>query len=217
MARGSPAIGRAPPRMPTLCPSAAVRYVPTGPATRRRPRRCCTRAQAACTTATPAAGSSPSGRSLARSASEGTAASADVVSRGRAGRRVVGAMAAMPFDEWTPRAHQFLRVTLRSIPPWRWPAALWLYRASGRTAPEPPGTLLLHRLPGHGRHFGGAAWPVRCWPRPSAGARGGGCAPWRSTPGSTTAAPARSTLSVGLRGGGLHAARSAGCRAACRC
>ena len=28
--------------------------------------------------------------------------------------------------------------TLRSIPPWRWPAALWLYRASGRTAPEPP-------------------------------------------------------------------------------
>lgn len=23
-------------------------------------------------------------------------------------------------------------------PPWRWPAALWLYRASGRTGPEPP-------------------------------------------------------------------------------
>ena len=44
----------------------------------------------------------------------------------------------MPYDEWTPRAHRFLRVTLRSIPPWRWPAALWLYRASGRTAPEPP-------------------------------------------------------------------------------
>ncbi len=47
-------------------------------------------------------------------------------------------MAAMPFDEWTPRAYGFLRVTLRSIPPWRWPAALLLYRASGRTAPEPP-------------------------------------------------------------------------------
>ena len=52
--------------------------------------------------------------------------------------RVAGAMAAMPYDQWTPRAHAFLRSTLRSIPPWRWPAALWLYRASGRTAPEPP-------------------------------------------------------------------------------
>jgi len=44
----------------------------------------------------------------------------------------------MPYDEWTPRAYRFLRATLRSIPLWRWPAALWLYRASGRTAPEPP-------------------------------------------------------------------------------
>ena len=52
--------------------------------------------------------------------------------------QVAGALAAMPFDEWTPRAHAFLRVTLRSIPAWRWPAALRLYRASGRTAPEPP-------------------------------------------------------------------------------
>jgi len=75
------------------------------------------------------------GRALGQ---DGNAASADVVSVAEMDAHVVGAMAAMPYDEWTPRAHQFLRVTLRSIPPWRWPGALWLYRASGRTTPEPP-------------------------------------------------------------------------------
>jgi len=74
-------------------------------------------------------------RALAR---EGTTASGDVVRVVEADGRVVGAMAAMAFAEWTPRAKRFLRVTLRSIPPWRWARALWLYRASGRTAPEPP-------------------------------------------------------------------------------
>ncbi|CAN5510786.1 hypothetical protein BH20ACT19_BH20ACT19_09660 [soil metagenome] len=69
---------------------------------------------------------------------EGTAASADVVTVAELEGRTVGAMAAMPFAEWSPRAHAFLRVTLRSIPPWRWPRALWLYRASGRNSPEPP-------------------------------------------------------------------------------
>lgn len=70
--------------------------------------------------------------------SDGTAASADVVSIAELDGQAAGAMAAMPFAEWAPRAHAFLRVTLRSIPPWRWPTALWLYRASGRTSPEPP-------------------------------------------------------------------------------
>ncbi len=78
-------------------------------------------------------------RALRRALSaEGTAASADVVSVAELDDRLAGAMAAMPFREWTPRANAFLRLTLRSIPPWRWPRALWLYRASGRTAPEPP-------------------------------------------------------------------------------
>jgi ribosomal protein S18 acetylase RimI-like enzyme len=78
-------------------------------------------------------------RTLARAlACEGTTASAHVVRVAELDGRVAGAMAAMPFDEWAPRAHAFLRTTLRSIPPWRWPAALWLYRASGRTAPTPP-------------------------------------------------------------------------------
>ena len=71
-------------------------------------------------------------------ASEQTTASADVVWVAEADGAVVGVMAGMPYDEWTPRAHRFLHTTLRSIPPWRWPGALWLYRASGRTAPQPP-------------------------------------------------------------------------------
>ncbi len=73
-------------------------------------------------------------------ASEGTSASADVVYVAELDGEVAGAMAAMPYLDWTPRAQAFLRVTLRSIPPWRWPRALAVYRASGRVAPEPPGS-----------------------------------------------------------------------------
>ena len=77
-------------------------------------------------------------RSIRRAlASERTTASADVVWVAELDGEVVGVMAGMPYDEWTPRAYRFLRATLRSIPPWRWPAALWLYRASGRTSLEP--------------------------------------------------------------------------------
>jgi GNAT superfamily N-acetyltransferase len=78
-------------------------------------------------------------RAIARALERpGTTASADVVWVAELDGRVAGTMAAMPFDEWTPRAHAFLAATLRSIPPWRWPRTLWIYRASGRTAPEPP-------------------------------------------------------------------------------
>lgn len=80
-------------------------------------------------------------RALARGlASRGTSTSAEVVTVAEVDGRVAGVMAAMPFGEWTPRANAFLRVTLRAIPPWRWPQALWLYRASGRSSPEPPRT-----------------------------------------------------------------------------
>lgn len=68
---------------------------------------------------------------------EANTASADVVWVADLDEDVAGAMAAMPFEDWTPRAQRFLQVTLSSIPPWRWPAALSLYRASGRAAPEP--------------------------------------------------------------------------------
>lgn len=80
-------------------------------------------------------------RALSRAlASEGTSASADVVYVAELDGRVAGAMAAMPYLDWTPRAQAFLRVTVRSIPPWRWPRAIAVYRASGRVAPEPPGS-----------------------------------------------------------------------------
>ena len=69
---------------------------------------------------------------------EGTTVSSDVVYVAELDGQVAGAMAAMPYPEWTPRAQGFLRVTLRCIPPWRWPRALAVYRASGRVAPEPP-------------------------------------------------------------------------------
>jgi ribosomal protein S18 acetylase RimI-like enzyme len=73
---------------------------------------------------------------------DGTTSSADVVCVAELDGQVAGAMAAMPYGEWTPRAHAFLRVTLRSIPPWRWPRAIAVYRAGGRSAPEPPRSCL---------------------------------------------------------------------------
>ncbi len=82
-------------------------------------------------------------RTLARAlVSEHTTASADVVWVAEADGEVAAVMAAMPYPEWTPRAHRFLRTTLRTVPPWRWPRALWLYRSSGRMAPEPAPTSL---------------------------------------------------------------------------
>jgi ribosomal protein S18 acetylase RimI-like enzyme len=87
-------------------------------------------------------------RTLARALeSEETTASADVVWVAEVGGRIAGAMAVMPYAEWTPRAHRFLRATLRTVPPWRWPRALWLYRSSGRMAPEPsPSSLYIDSL-----------------------------------------------------------------------
>jgi len=78
-------------------------------------------------------------RTLSRALEGGeSTASPDVIWVAELDGEVVGAMAAMRFREWTPRAHAFLRTTLRSIPPWRWPGALWVYRAGGRAGAEPP-------------------------------------------------------------------------------
>jgi GNAT superfamily N-acetyltransferase len=71
-----------------------------------------------------------------------TTASADVVWVAELDGRVTGAMAAMPVDWWAPRSRVFLSVTLRAIPPWRWPAALWLYRTGARAAPALPANSL---------------------------------------------------------------------------
>jgi ribosomal protein S18 acetylase RimI-like enzyme len=78
-------------------------------------------------------------RVLERSLEEpGNASSAEVVWVAALEDQVAGAMAAFPVDEAGTRARAFLRLALRGSPPWRWPVALYLYRAGGRAAPSPP-------------------------------------------------------------------------------
>lgn len=72
-------------------------------------------------------------------AREGTNASAEVVCVAESGDRVAGALAAFPIREGSRRGRAFLRLTLSSLPPWRWPAALRLFQLGGRlTPPAPP-------------------------------------------------------------------------------
>lgn len=68
----------------------------------------------------------------------GTNASTEVVTVAELDGLVAGAMAAFPVAEAGSRARGFMRVTLRTLPPWRWPPALWLYRAGAGAAPAPP-------------------------------------------------------------------------------
>jgi ribosomal protein S18 acetylase RimI-like enzyme len=78
-------------------------------------------------------------RLLERSLAElGNASSADVVWVAELDDSVAAAMAAFPVDEAARRSGAFLRLALRSTPPWHWPQALVLYRAGGRAAPSPP-------------------------------------------------------------------------------
>ncbi|MBA2420194.1 MAG: GNAT family N-acetyltransferase [Thermoleophilaceae bacterium] len=56
-------------------------------------------------------------------------------------------MAAFPVDQTPRRARAFLTLTLRSLPPWRWPPTLRLYYAGARAAPPPPaGSLYVDAL-----------------------------------------------------------------------
>jgi ribosomal protein S18 acetylase RimI-like enzyme len=82
-------------------------------------------------------------RVLERSLGEpGNASSAEVVWVAALEDQVAGAMAAFPVDEAASRARAFLRLALRTAPPWRWPVALYLYWAGGRAAPNPPSSAL---------------------------------------------------------------------------
>jgi ribosomal protein S18 acetylase RimI-like enzyme len=56
--------------------------------------------------------------------------------------RPAGALAAFPVDDSGRRAGAFLRITLRTIPAWRWPAAVWLFWAGARATPSPPHSAL---------------------------------------------------------------------------
>ncbi|MEA2419845.1 MAG: Acetyltransferase family [Thermoleophilaceae bacterium] len=69
----------------------------------------------------------------------GNASSADVVWLAELDGAVAGAMAAFPVEQTATRSAAFLRLALRTAPPWRWPAALLLYWLGGRAAPTPPG------------------------------------------------------------------------------
>ena len=74
--------------------------------------------------------------------SPGTNASADVIAVAELEGSVAAAMAAFPVDEIPTRASRFLRLTLRTVPPWRWPGAMRLYWAGMRAAPAPPRSAL---------------------------------------------------------------------------
>jgi ribosomal protein S18 acetylase RimI-like enzyme len=68
----------------------------------------------------------------------GNNASREVITVAELDGRVAGALAGFPVDETVSRAGAFLRLALRSIPPWRWPGAMWLYWSGARAVPNPP-------------------------------------------------------------------------------
>jgi ribosomal protein S18 acetylase RimI-like enzyme len=71
-------------------------------------------------------------------ARSGSNASAEVIWVAELDGEVVAALAAFPVEQTPQRARAFLGLTLRSLPPWRWPATLRLYYAGARAAPPPP-------------------------------------------------------------------------------
>jgi len=68
----------------------------------------------------------------------GTNASREIVMVVELEGRVAGAVAAFPVNETVTRAAAFLRLALRTIPPWRWPGAIRLYWSGARAVPNPP-------------------------------------------------------------------------------
>lgn len=51
--------------------------------------------------------------------------------------RIAAAMSAFPVAEAPERSREYLRLTLRGTPFWRWPGTLRLYSAGGRASPSP--------------------------------------------------------------------------------
>jgi ribosomal protein S18 acetylase RimI-like enzyme len=69
----------------------------------------------------------------------GNNASAEVVIVADVAGRIAGVLASFPASESSRRSAAFLGITLRAVPPWRWPGALWLYYTGTRATPEPHG------------------------------------------------------------------------------
>lgn len=83
-------------------------------------------------------------RSFAR---PGTNASAEIVWVAEDAGRVAGALSGFPLAEGARRGRGLLRLTLATLPPWRWPAALSLYRLGAHvTPPAPPGAFYVDGL-----------------------------------------------------------------------
>jgi ribosomal protein S18 acetylase RimI-like enzyme len=68
----------------------------------------------------------------------GNASSGEVVWLAEVDGRVAAALAGFPVEEAVRRSAAFLRLALRSAPPWHWLPALRLYWVGGRAAPTPP-------------------------------------------------------------------------------
>ena len=86
-----------------------------------------------------AGGRARAGRVIERAFLEpGNNASAEVVTVAEIGGKLAAAASSFPAEESPARARGFQRLTLRSIPPWRWPASSWLYWVGSRAALPPP-------------------------------------------------------------------------------
>jgi ribosomal protein S18 acetylase RimI-like enzyme len=66
------------------------------------------------------------------------AASWEVCSVAEADGAIVGVLAGYPVADGDRYARRFLVLTLRRMPPWRWPAVLTHLRAAQRVSPQPP-------------------------------------------------------------------------------
>jgi ribosomal protein S18 acetylase RimI-like enzyme len=73
-------------------------------------------------------------------ACEGNSASREVVTLAAqaGGPDPAGAIAAFPVRESAKRGSRLLRLSLRHIRPWNWPAAVRIYRLGARLVPPPP-------------------------------------------------------------------------------
>jgi ribosomal protein S18 acetylase RimI-like enzyme len=68
----------------------------------------------------------------------GHAASWEVCSVAEVEGAIVGVLAGYPVADGDRYARRFLALTLRRMPPWRWPAVLAHLRAAQRVSPRPP-------------------------------------------------------------------------------
>lgn len=85
-------------------------------------------------------------------AREGNIASAEITTVAEADGRVVAALAGFPLGEEASRSRAFLGVTLRSLPPWRWPAAMRLFMTGSRAGGEPASAFYVDSLATHRAH-----------------------------------------------------------------